>query len=174
MVRFLHVSFFFFFVALLGMLLCKLDSLYFVDVGMDFNLGVTMDSLVERGHESDDDPPPALLKRRKARDGGAQQPADEEATQLSDDPADAVPPPVDIGGSPGRVASEREGSPLPDFKFPPSRGYSEMRAVKSLVAPRRVQSIACRSADDIERVLSVHTQRVGFFFLYLFIYFFWF
>lgn len=44
MVRFLHVLFFFFFVALPDMLIWKLDSLYVVDIGMDFNLGATMDS----------------------------------------------------------------------------------------------------------------------------------
>lgn len=100
MVKILHVSFFFFFfffVALLNLLFRKIDSLYSIDTGMDFNLGETMDSLAEWCHESDDNPHHVPLKRKKTCDWGAQLPTVDEAPQLLDDPIEVVSSPVDVG-----------------------------------------------------------------------------
>lgn len=76
----------------------------------------------------------------------------EEAPQLLDDPIEVIPSSEGIGGSLSRAVPKREGSPLPDFRFFHSQGYSEIRAVRSLVPPSRVQSISYLSSNDIERV----------------------
>ncbi|CAI9758347.1 unnamed protein product [Fraxinus pennsylvanica] len=159
------------------------DYLDYLHTDMDFDLDEMLKSLPEPGNDEgfapidgkfwhgllsfyiwgDDDLLSVPLKVKKTNDGGTLRHTIEEVPQLSDDPVEVIPPFEGTGGSQSSAMPEHEGSPLPDFRFSHSRGYLEMRVVRTLVTPKRVQSISYRSTDDIERVLAVDTERVSFF-----------